>query len=119
MSGRETGNIDSNGKFLRALMLKECLEKLIQKENGTYTGLHKLISNSEFLTIAYGNLRKNKGLDTVGVDGATLDGIDNAFFKKLGKDIHTGKYEPKPVRRIYIDKSNSKKRPLGITFRYR
>jgi retron-type reverse transcriptase len=114
MRGRETGNLNLDCKFPRALTLEECFEKVIQNENGSYTGLHKLIANPEFLSIAYNNLRKNKGLDTVGVDGATLDGINHGFFNNLGKDIHTGKYKPKPVRRIYIDKPNGKKRPLGV-----
>lgn len=107
MRGRETGNLNLDGKFPRALTLEECFEKVIQNENGSYTGLHKLIANPEFLSIAYSNLRKNKRLNTVG-------GINQEFFNNLGKDIHTGKYKPKPVRRIYIDKPNGKKRPLGI-----
>jgi len=51
---------------------------------------------------------------TPGVDGATFDGfslpkVDNIIVKVL-----TGQYEPTPVRRVYIPKSNGKLRPLGV-----
>lgn len=106
--------INSKGNFPRAFTLKECLEKVIKNQSGVYTGLHKLISNPEFLILAYENIRKNKGLDTVGVDRTNLDKINHEFFIKLGKIIHTGEYKPKPVRRIFIDKKNGEKRPVGV-----
>lgn len=113
--GRKIG-INSEDKFPRALSLKEWLANIKQKDTtGKYYNLHKLISNPDFLVIAYNNLRKKKGVDTLGVDGKSLDGINYSRFVQLGKEISTGEYQPNPVKRIYIDKSNGKKRPLGLS----
>jgi group II intron reverse transcriptase/maturase/CRISPR-associated endonuclease Cas1 len=35
-------------------------------------------------------------------------------FKKLSKDIITGKYIPKPLKRVEIPKNNNEKRPIAI-----
>lgn len=115
IKGRETEITNLETRFLRAPTLKECLERITIKDGEKkFTGLHKLISNPEFLMIAYSNLRKNKGLETTGVDGKTLDGINYEKFKNLGKEIHTGTYKPKPAKRVYIDKPNGGSRPLGL-----
>jgi retron-type reverse transcriptase len=87
---------------------------LYNNASNYYKGVHKLISNPKFLLIAYSNLRKNKGLDTVGVDGKALDGLSKLKLEKLGKEIHTGLYKVKPVKRVFIKKKNGDKRPLVI-----
>jgi len=62
--------------------------------------------------LAVRRVTENQGKKTPGVDGETWStpatkskAIDN--LKRLG-------YRPKPLRRVYIPKSNGKKRPLGI-----
>jgi len=112
---RETEITNSETRFLRAPTLKECLERItIKEDEKKFTGLHKLVSNPEFLMIAYNNFRKNKGLDTTGVDGKTLDGLNYKKFKALGKEIHTGTYNPKPSKRVDITKPNGGLRSLGL-----
>jgi retron-type reverse transcriptase len=113
--GRKIENRNLETSFLRARSLQECLDKIIKNKNGIkFSGLHKLISDPEFLTIAYIKLRKNKGLYTPGTDGETLDGLNFDKLKDLGRNIHTGFYKPRPVRRIMIDKVKGGQRPLGI-----
>ena len=73
------------------------------------------ITSRENLNRAYKKVVKNKG----------ASGIDEMTVKELGDYIRENKdsivnslrnrtYMPKPVRRVYIPKSNGKKRPLGI-----
>lgn len=58
---------------------------------------------------------KNRG--AAGIDGMTVDQIDG-YFRVHGTEIKTAimemKYQPQPVRRVYIPKPNGKQRPLGI-----
>lgn len=58
-----------------------------------------------------------KGAHTPGVDGvnkAKLQAGLAAELQKLRDELLSGHYQPLPARRVYIPKSNSKQRPLGI-----
>ena len=77
--------------------------------------LIEVITSKENLNRAYKKVVENKG----------AGGIDEMTVKELGDYIRENKdsivsslrnrtYMPKPVRRVYIPKSNGKKRPLGI-----
>jgi len=95
-------------------MNNNILTKII-KINGKYTGLHKTLSDTEFLKFSYNNIKVNKGINTPGFDNETFDGFQLSNFDKLAKSVYEGSYKPKPIKRILIPKPNSdKKRPLGI-----
>ena len=77
--------------------------------------LMEMILTKENLNQAYKKVVANKG----------ASGIDEITTEELGKYIKENRenivsslknrtYFPKPVRRVYIPKSNGKKRPLGI-----
>ncbi|MCR4803295.1 MAG: group II intron reverse transcriptase/maturase [Lachnospiraceae bacterium] len=77
--------------------------------------LIEVITSKENLNKAYKKVVENKG----------AGGIDEMTVKELGDYIRENKesivnslrnrtYMPKPVRRVYIPKSNGKKRPIGI-----
>lgn len=77
--------------------------------------LIEVITSKENLNRAYKKVIENKG----------AGGTDEMTVKELGYYIRENKdsivsslrnrtYMPKPVRRVYIPKSNGKKRPLGI-----
>lgn len=58
---------------------------------------------------------KNKGAP--GVDGITIDRYEKdveANLKLLSEQLRAGTYQPKPIRRTFIPKSDGTKRPLGI-----
>ena len=57
------------------------------------------------------------GSNTAGIDGKTRDYfIKNRerLLRDLIEELKYKRYQPQPVRRVYIPKANGKKRPLGI-----
>ena len=73
-----------------------------------------ICSEKIFISARNNNLYANSDVATNGTDNDTADGFNLEYIRKLITEIRTLKYEPKPVRRIYIPKSNGKMRPLGI-----
>ena len=77
--------------------------------------LIKVILSEENLDEALRRVEANKGAS--GVDKMQVSELES-YFKEHKEEIKTSimemKYKPQPVRRVYIPKSNGKKRPLGI-----
>lgn len=71
--------------------------------------------NEEFLKDCYKQLKKGKA---AGVDGRTVESYTDeeivGAIEQIVEAMKKRKYQPQPVRRVYIDKSNGEKRPLGI-----
>lgn len=73
------------------------------------------ILQDENIDKAIKSVKKNKG--AYGIDKMSVEELDGYFAKhreEIKSQIRDGKYKPTPVRRVYIPKSNGKKRPLGI-----
>lgn len=61
--------------------------------------------------------RRLKRKASAGVDGETVETYEQNLagnLKDLCKRVHTGRYRPQPVRRVYIPKSDGGQRPLGV-----
>ena len=77
--------------------------------------LIRVILSDENLNEAIKRVKSNKGV--AGVDKMTVYEIDEYLAKNMEsikQSILEKKYRPQPVKRVYIPKSNGKKRPLGI-----
>jgi len=86
------------------------------QQNKTFTGLLEAISSEITIVTAIHNIKSNKGSKTAGVDKVKMDKYLQMPKDELVSLIRSNclNYRPKPARRVYIDKSNGKKRPLGI-----
>jgi len=88
-------------------------EKVTSKAEQTkpLNNLYNLLCNPCFLLIAYDSIKKDvaAGLDNVGGSNVTLSGL-----RTLSKELSSERYKCVPVRRLYIDKPQGGKRPLGI-----
>lgn len=60
-----------------------------------------------------GNIRRNKGAKTPGIDGET-HATASLRIEEIRESLRMDAYRPKPARRVYIPKKNGKLRPLGI-----
>lgn len=47
-------------------------------------------------------------------DGGEVEEELTDNFRDLCTRVHTGRYRPQPVRRVYIPKADGGKRPLGV-----
>ena len=73
------------------------------------------VLNKDNLTQAWKRVRANRGAP--GIDGLTIDEF-RAHFKSIGpgliETIREGRYQPYPVKRVYIEKEGGGWRGLGI-----
>ena len=79
--------------------------------------LYKLLHWDKWLQAAANRVLSKSGSDTGGVDGKNRDYFKKNFasqMAKLKEELKSRRYQPLPVRRAFIPKSNGKKRPLGI-----
>jgi group II intron reverse transcriptase/maturase len=76
--------------------------------------LWEMATDPAWLMQAWEEIRSNKGSMTAGIDSTIATDIDPERIQQLSVRLKTGRYRPKPVRRVYIAKSNGKMRPLGI-----
>ncbi len=79
-----------------------------------FTALLHHIYNPETLRRAYFSLKKEAA---PGVDGETWRHYAETLehnLQDLSHRLQRGAYRAKPVRRVYIDKSDGRKRPLGV-----
>jgi RNA-directed DNA polymerase len=84
-----------------------------EKRYGKVKSLQRiLVTSFDAKALAVKRVTSNKGKRTAGVDKVKWT-TPTAKFKAILSLKRRG-YKPKPLKRVYIDKSNGKKRPLGI-----
>ncbi len=100
--------------------LQELRRRIYRKAKSDQThrfwGLFVHITKIEALEEAYRIAKRNGGAP--GIDGQTFEDIERSglagFLAAVREDLVTGRYEPKPNRRVDIPKGNGKVRTLQI-----
>lgn len=96
----------------------EILEKIHHNSDKNrdkiFTRIYRYMLRPDIYYVAYNNLYANNGASTPGVDADTADGFGVQKIEKIITALANGTYQPKPVRRTYIQKQNGKLRPLGL-----
>jgi RNA-directed DNA polymerase len=89
-----------------------------QDRNRRFHALCDKVARSDVLARAWGEVRANRG--AAGVDGVTIDAVVACgvgdFLNELAEKLRTGRYRPRPLRRVHIPKPGKpgQFRPLGI-----
>ena len=72
-----------------------------------FTKLYRYMLRPDIYFLAYKHLYANNGAATPGVDkDDTADGFSEAKVARIIESLKDGSYQPRPVRRTYIDKGN-------------
>jgi RNA-directed DNA polymerase len=88
-----------------------------QNKYGRVKSLQWLLTHSlSAKLLAVKRVLSSKGAKTAGVDGKLYHG--NGVKFSLAMSLRQRGYKAKPLKRVYIPKSNGKKRPLGIPTLY-
>ena len=113
---KETVNKSEKNMYRYGLQEKLCNLYEQSRQGKQFRHLMKLIVSEENVVLAYRNICKNKGSFTAGVDGKIITDIQKYPIEKVVEKVRNKLqfYQPKQVRRVYIDKGNGKQRPLGI-----
>jgi RNA-directed DNA polymerase len=82
-----------------------------------FYALYDKIYRPDILFHAWDQCRSNKGAP--GVDGQDIEEVEKygvlRWLGELALALKTKKYQPEPIRRVFIPKANGKLRPLGIS----
>ena len=85
-------------------------------KGGVWFSLIDKVFRPGTLYAAWATVKRNGG--SAGVDHQGIKDFERDLageIERLAEDLRTGRYRPRPIRRVYIDKPGSKeKRPLGI-----
>ena len=95
-------------------ILTKLQENSKKNHDEVFTRLYRYLLRPDIYYVAYQHLYSNKGAGTKGVTDDTADGFSEIYIENIIEALKNEMYQPKPVRRTYIKKSNGKMRPLGM-----
>jgi retron-type reverse transcriptase len=81
-----------------------------------YSLIDKVYSHPNLLE-AFDKVRRNKGSRTSGIDGISVKDFKKhltANLCQIHEELRNGTYKPQAVKRVYINKEDGSKRPLGL-----
>jgi RNA-directed DNA polymerase len=108
--------VKASGKL--SLLRHKLSQKAKAEPKFRFYALYDRIHRKDVLWAAWEKVKANGG--QAGLDGVSIEKIEKAtggieqLINRLHQELRTKTYKPKAVRRVYIDKSDGGKRPLGI-----
>jgi RNA-directed DNA polymerase len=91
-------------------------DKAKESPDRRFHALYDKVYRRDVLGFAYQCCKANGG--AAGADNQTFEGIEEygveRWLDELTKELKDRRYQPHPVRRVYIPKADGKQRPLGV-----
>jgi retron-type reverse transcriptase len=92
-------------------------KKAMYNPKHRFSNLYRIICQEEWIQTALNLILRNKGAKTAGIDGVTKkayasEQAKETFIAELKEELTQRRFQPSPVRRVYIPKANGKMRPL-------
>ena len=112
-SPSEKAGVRTQSRFALPLKLWRVYEAAQRNKQARFTALLHHV-NVVALERAFRRLKRSA---SAGIDGETVVTYEQDLQPKLRdlcERVHTGRYRPLPVRRVYIPKSDGGQRPLGV-----
>lgn len=93
--------------------------KAMHNPKHRFDHFYRIICQEEWIRTAFNLILRNKGAKTAGIDGITKkayasEQAKETFIQEIKEELVQRRFQPSPVRRVYIPKANGKMRPLGI-----
>lgn len=86
------------------------------QQGKVFTGLMDIITSEGNIKLAYRSIKGNRGSNTAGTDGKTINDVksvsEQAFVEAIRNRLRY--YKPQLVKRVEIPKPDGRTRPLGI-----
>jgi group II intron reverse transcriptase/maturase len=79
------------------------------------TRVYRQLFNRNLYLAAYAKLYQNEGAMTKGVDDDTIDGMSLERIDAIIEDLRHERFRFAPLRRVWREKKDGKKRPIGIS----
>ena len=101
-----------------AVLRQKLYQKAKSEPKFRFYTLYSHMYRDDVLEVAWKLVKRNKG--AAGVDGVSIESIEERadgaqrLLGELREELSTHRYEPGPVRRVYIPKPQGGRRPLGI-----
>jgi group II intron reverse transcriptase/maturase len=103
--------LDESQKTLQRL---ERLRQLNTDREWRNGNLYRLLYKVDLYIVAYERMKSAPGNMTPGSDKKTIDGFSLQTIQQIIQEMRTEQFQFKPVRTVYVPKSNGKMRKLGI-----
>lgn len=97
---------------LQRKLYKSAKRNKVRKYHALYDKLYR----EDILYEAWKRVRNNEG--SAGIDGQSIKEIESygidKIVEEIQRELQENRYNPPPVKRVYIPKADGKERPLGI-----
>lgn len=106
----------NNTKIEKVRQLQRKLYRSAKKGSRRFHALYDKVHREDVLLEAWKRVKANKGAG--GIDGQSITDVEtygvDKFLKETEEMLIENRYKAPPVKRVFIDKTDGKKRPLGI-----